>query len=127
MNKDNEFIKLYSEFRKELDKICIPEILGCVETIKIRNVTGEAVGIMCVAYTAGWKYIDCLYILPGYRRMGIAKAAVLDFFKENKYWEIRLHILNKNRPAKKFWNSIFDLERMEENGIDTLYMIKGLK
>ena len=125
--KDVEKIKFYTEFRKELDTICIPEILKCVDAIKISSETGETVGMICVVDMNGWLYIDCIYILPGYRRMGYAKAAVLDFYRQNKHREIRLHIIRKNTGARKFWNNIFDLECMERNAIDCLYMIKGLK
>ena len=125
--KENEKRGLYAKFRRELDAICIPEILKCVDAIKISSETGETVGMMCVADENGWLYIDCLYIIPEYRQKGYAKAAVLDFYRKNRLREIRLHIIRKNLGARKFWNKIFDLECIERNAIDRLYMIKGLR
>ena len=43
------------------------------------------------------------------------------------YEEIRLHIVNKNKVAYDFWNSIFVLEPIESNAVDTLYKVKGLR
>jgi hypothetical protein len=39
----------------------------------------------------------------------------------------RLHIVNTNKVAKKFWHSIFKMRMLEKNEIDTLWEIEGLK
>ena len=116
----------YLDFRKEIDNICVPEILKCVSTIPIyRN--KKQIGIFCYAIQPEHVYIDCLYIEPGYRRKGLARKTVVDFYNNTMYEEIRLHIVNKNKVAYDFWNSIFVLEPIESNAVDTLYKVKGLR
>lgn len=115
-------IELYKQFRRELDDICIPEIVKLNEPQLIED-NGELCGLLC----ASPDYIDCIYILPKYRRKGIARKAVIDHWNKNKPCEMRLHIIHKNEPALKFWNSVFVLEMIGENEIDGLYRIKGVK
>lgn len=122
--------QMYLEFRKEIDEICVPEILKCVTTIPIKN-GGKQVGIFCYALQPGHYYIDCLYVEPEHRRKGLAKNAVLFFYeyvKSKEYFiqEIRLHIINENKAAYAFWKSIFELEIIEQNFVDTLYRVKCL-
>ena len=122
----DEKTKLYLDFRAELDRICVPEILKVVETIPITH-ENKTVGLFCVAYSEHWKYIDCIYIQPEHRRKGIGAAVVKGWYKANKDCEIRLHIINNNKPALEFWSNVFELQVMEENSIDTLYRVKGCK
>jgi ribosomal protein S18 acetylase RimI-like enzyme len=118
MNK----LDLYLKFRQELDKICVPEILKMVQTTEIKY--GDKVaGILCT----NPDYIDCLYILPEYRRKGIGRKAVLEWWQQNHRPDVRLHIINNNRPALRFWKSIFVLKRIGGNEIDTLYEIVKMK
>lgn len=120
-------IEMYLKFRKELDNICVPEILEYVSTNLI-FCGGKQVGIFCYLITPEHIYIDCLYIEPEYRRKGLAKKAVLDFYKKCAFQrEIRLHIIDKNKVAYGFWNGIFDIESIEGSFVDTLYKIKSLK
>lgn len=119
-------VNYYLDFRKEIDKICVPEILKCVSTNLIMH-DGKQVGILCYAIQPGHYYIDCLYVAPGYRRKGLAKKAVSDFYELCKHQEIRLHIVNENKKACGFWNSVFDLEPIESNFVDTLYKVRCLK
>lgn len=114
---------LYLKFRAELDKMCVPEILDQVQTTKIMH-EGKVAGILCTTMD----YIDCLYILPEYRRKGLGKKAVIEWWQKSPYkHDVRLHIIHVNKPAQKFWNSIFELELLEKNAIDGLYRIGGLK
>ena len=120
-------LNYYLNFRKELDKICVPEILKCVSTNLIMH-DGKQVGILCYAILQpGHYYIDCLYVAPEYRQKGLAKKAVLDFYERCKHQEIKLHIINENKVAYAFWNSIFDLDPIERNFVDTLYKVRCLK
>ena len=127
-------LDLYLKFRQEIDKICVPELLKCVEELPITVTTGKRggklhtrqIGLMCVAHEERWDYIDSLYIIPKERRKGIGKGAVKAWY-EKQGREARLHIIHKNEAAQKFWRSIFDLELIEENYIDGLYRIRGLK
>ena len=120
-------IEMYMQFRRELDRICVPEILKCVDTVRIRSEDGKLAGMMCVAKEFYWYYIDCLYIRPRFRRKGIARDVVRKWYEEHCDKEIRLHIINRNDIAYAFWTSLFELEELEGNDIDTLYKIKGLK
>ena len=97
------FIKLYTKFRKELDKMCIPLILG---ELKIEPILYNRKIVGMIAYTNN--YIDCVYVKPLYRRKGLAKKAV-----ERIIWGIsmKIHIINNNTVAYKFWNDNFNLKK----------------
>ena len=118
--RDN-FIELYTDFRKELDKMAIPLIFDVFKSVRPIIADGKTVGIIC----GSTDYIDCVYILPEYRRKGLAKKAVLDFTKGNLHYGIRLHIINNNEVAKTFWHSLFKLKEIGSNEVDTLYEIVG--
>lgn len=113
--------EMYVKFRTEIDAMYAPEILKECQVIKIMDDEKE-IGIMCVKDG----YIDCLYVLPEYRKQGHGRKAVLTYIK--KYGMLKdLHILNTNPVAKSFWESIFELEPIGINSIDTYYEIKALK
>lgn len=126
MNYAEKILELYTKFRQEIDKICIPEILKCVNITPIWW-EGKQVGIVCYVIQPTHLYIDCVYVEPEYRRKGLAKTAVLSVYETFKDNEIRLHIINENKVAYDFWNDIFDLEYLEGNAVDTLYKVGGLK
>ena len=114
--------ELYAMFRKEIDKYAVPLIVDdFLEFVELIRVDGEIVG-MCGG-TDG--YIDCLYVLPKHRRQGYAKKLALDWY--GRYGRgknaTRLHIVNNNIPAIKFWNSVFELEEVDCSAVDTLYEI----
>ena len=122
-NRGRSLPDMYLSFRQELDRICVPEILKIVDTTKIMH-EGNVVGILC----ANPDYIDCIYILPEYRRRGLARKAVLNFWENNPYkHDVRLHIIRKNKPALRFWKGIFELELLEGNESDDLYRILKVK
>ncbi len=114
--------ELYLKFRAELDKYSVPVILkSLTKKIKIKA-DGKDIGLLCLH----GGYIDCLYIIPSYRRQGHARKAVSDYIE--KYgMPTSLHIINSNVPALKFWNSIFHLVPISWNDVDTLYEIKALR
>ena len=122
----DEKTKIYLKFRAELDRICVPEILKVVESIPI-EFENKAIGLFCVANCEYWKYIDCIYIQPEHRRKHIGADFVKHWYEKNKDCEIRLHIINNNKPALEFWSSIFHLQAMDGNDIDTLYRVKECK
>ena len=119
-------IEMYLQFRHEIDRICVPEILKCVNTERIRY-KGQLAGMLCYAGEDAWNYIDCLYIIRKFRRKGAAREAVLKWYESHNDKEIRLHIINRNNVAYAFWTSIFDIEALESNAVDTLYRVKGVK
>ena len=110
--------EMYVKFRIEIEEMYAPLVLKeCDEVIKIIN-DNQEVGLLCVKD----KYIQGLYILPEHRRKGYGKKAILDYIK--KYGMLKdLTILNTNETAKAFWNSLFDLEVIKANSIDTYYKI----
>ena len=118
-------VVLYLKFREELDKICVPVILENLDYIVDIKCDGKLVGI--VGGNAG--YIDVVYILPEYRRKGLAKKAVLEWYKRYKsqYENTKLHIINNNVLALKFWKSLFRLRAITSNAVDTLYEILKAK
>lgn len=113
--------EMYVKFRTEIDSMYAPHILKECQVIRITD-GKEEVGILCV----NDGYIDCLYVLPEFRKQGYGRKAILEYVKE--YGMLQdLNILNDNYSAKDFWNSLFELEVVEDNGIDTYYKICGLK
>ena len=113
-------LELYLKFREELGRMCVPVILESLECIEHIVYDGRTVGM--VGGNSG--YIDVVYVLPEYRRQGLAERAVREWFRrygKNEY--TRLHIINNNAPALRFWRKLFDLEMLESNEVDTLYKI----
>ena len=118
-------IELYLKFRRELDTLCVPIILDTLDYVEYIVYDGKTVGM--VGGNLG--YIDVVYVLPEYRRKGLAKKAVLEWYNRHKspYENTKLHIINNNIPALRFWESIFDLWEIGHNEIDTLYEILNVK
>ena len=123
MKTGNPYIDYYKNFRKELDEMCVPLIINELKIIKPIKADDLIVG-MVGGFT---DYIDCVYVVPKYRRKGLAKRAVLDFVKGNLDYGIRFHIINTNTVAFNFWNSIFDLKEISANSVDTMYEIVKIK
>ncbi|MBQ8540551.1 MAG: GNAT family N-acetyltransferase [Clostridia bacterium] len=118
-------VELYLKFRQELDKICVPVILENLKCVEYIEHDGKTVGM--VGGVLG--YIDIVYVLPEYRRKGLAKKAVLEWYNKYQapYENTRLHIINNNIPALNFWKSIFELWEVGHNEFDTLYEILRVK
>lgn len=118
MTKDT-FINLYSNFRHELDQMAVPLIYNELRIVEPILYDNKTVGFIC-----GFEnYIDGVYVMPEYRRKGLAKKAVLDYVNDKLLYGVKLHIINTNNPARKFWHSLFVLKRIETNEVDTLYEI----
>lgn len=122
-NSNRQYVGLYKSFRAELDDMCIPQIINDLRIIHPIIADGKTVGMI-----GGFiDYIDCLYVLPEYRRRGLARKAALEYVDGNIKYGIRLHIINSNEVAKRFWHSLFELKEMGRNNIDTLYEIVSVK
>lgn len=113
---------MYMDFRNEIESMYAPHIFkDCDEIISIKE-NNQEIGLLLLKD----KYIQSFYIKPEYRRKGYGRKAILNYVKE--YGMIKdLTILNTNYPAIHFWNSIFDLRPIKDNGIDTYYEILSLK
>ena len=59
-------------FRKELDRMWVPRVIGAFSKINVIEHNGEMAGIIC----GSADYIDCVYIKPEHRRKGLASVAV---------------------------------------------------
>lgn len=115
------YIEYYKAFRKELDEMCVPSTVDWL-TVNPIMADGKIVGFMGII--EGFPdYIDSIYVLPEYRRKGLAKKAVEDFIGEDNPRGVQLVIINNNEPAKKFWNSLFELREVQSNPVDTCYEI----
>ncbi|MBO5909354.1 MAG: GNAT family N-acetyltransferase [Clostridia bacterium] len=116
-------IDIYYKFREELDKMVVPDIVESLECVEYIVCDGAIVGMV----GGNPDYIDIAYILPEYRRKGLTKRAVMEWYKRYSNGSTRLHIINKNTVAYKFWHKLFELERIGSNPIDTLYQITKAK
>lgn len=114
--------EMYFRFRNEIDSYVLPILIENGAIFKRIEVRKQLVGYLMVIDG----YIDGLFVLPGYRRQGLGKKAVMEYIQEYGLPE-RLHIVNTNKVAKKFWHSIFKMRMLEKNKIDTLWEIEGLK
>lgn len=123
IQNSNPIERMYLMFRRELDEMWVPEDIQRMDVRRIKC-DGKTVGMMCVRIVGYGSYIDSVYVLPKFRRRGLARKAVLEWYADNDWRdEIRLHIINNNDTAMWFWKSIFQLEMIERNDIDTLYRI----
>lgn len=118
-------VELYLKFREELDRICVPVILDTFDCIEYIVYDRETVGMV----VGNHGYIDAVYVLPKYRRKGLAKKAVLEWYNRYRapHENTRLYIINNNDSALNFWKSLFELREIGHNEIDTLYEILGIK
>lgn len=116
MESNNE-LDMYLDFRKEIDVLAFPLIKKNFDYIKIYHL-GKQVGFLIVCDG----YVESLYVKPEFRRLGLAKKAVLNYINQGKPIT-RLHILDSNKVAHKFWSSIFDLYSLDFSSVDTLYSV----
>lgn len=125
---DDCLAQMWHDFRYTIDELVFPKTKKWAErdgVFKVIEADGKAVGFLAVI----GGYIEGIYVHPDYRRRGLARKAVLDYIDAGG--EIgSLHIVKGNKPAEKFWRSIFILEKDElapTNPVDTFYIVKGVK
>ena len=113
----------YKDFRKELDNVWVPELMKA-DRIEVVDIWSDKTfaGIMVLEDN----YIDCIYVLPKFRREGLARKTVIEYFKDKKEYPT-LIIINKNKKAREFWESLFELEDVGGNFIETKYQVTGYK
>ena len=113
-------LEMYHKFRYEIDEYAFPLIPGDFRKICYEN---KAVGFLQVDPDG---YIGGLWVHPDYRRRGLARKAIFDYVNDvGLPW--RLHIVNTNKPARKFWHSVFELKKINENEVDTLWEVISYK
>ena len=122
MSLNTQERELFFQFRGEIDSYVLPILIENGAIFKRIEVREQLVGYLMVIDG----YIDGLFVLPGYRRQGLGKKAVMEYIQEYGLPE-RLHIVNTNKVAKKFWHSIFNMRMLETNEVDTLWEIINLK
>lgn len=122
MSLNTQERELFYQFRGEIDSYVLPILLENGAIFKRIEVRKQLVGYLMVIKG----YIDGLYVKPAYRRQGLGKKAVMEYIQEYGLPE-RLHIVNTNNTAKKFWHSIFNMRMLETNEVDTLWEIINLK
>ena len=117
---------LYIKFQQELNTFWLSNYLKHkeIEVIDIKH-DEKTVGILVVEQG---DFINCIYVEPDYRRMGLAKTAVKDYFK-GKNSLPSLIIIDNNTKAKKFWHSIFELMIVDKDvlELETKYRAIGWK
>ena len=119
----NAELEMYLDFRKHIDTLCFHGIQKEAGTGYHRIwCGGELAGFLMVING----YVDAIYVKPEYRRQGCGRAAVVNFLISGGHIK-SLHILNNNKPAKAFWESLFDLKVENMTEIDTLYRVSWPK
>lgn len=117
--------EMYHKFRKEIDTMSFHRLASwATETGTYRQIEYGTSTIGFIMIIDG--YVEGIYVEPQWRRGHRAKRAVLDCIKDGIKID-KLHIVKGNQAAQAFWNSIFDLEIIDENIVDRLYEVKGLK
>lgn len=127
---DESLRDMYLAFRKTMDDYCFPLIKEWATkqegfiTLYDENddkAKRNPVGFLIVIDG----YVYGIYVMPEHRRKGIAKKAVMDYLKRGGVIN-RLHIIQTNTPALKFWKSIFVLEPENDCPVDVLYNVVKL-
>ena len=114
--------EMYHEFRYDIDDYAFPLVAtkGDVVVKEVRD--GEdVVGFLLVDDG----YVDCLYVRERYRRKGLAGKAVREYVFEHGLPQT-IHIVNSNHVAQKFWKTVFKMDVISRNEVDTFYAIRGL-
>lgn len=126
--KGNTMSSLYLNFRQELDKMIVNQIINeCMQSgefVKIES-DNKVVGFLSIK---GANYIDGIYVLPEYRGKGIATTTVRDYLKRSGLLHYSLHIIKRNKTANDFWGKIFPSDKWDwkveaEDDIDVLWEV----
>ena len=120
---DNTDLNMYLDFRATVDKYCFPLLKKWAgkNLIEIKH-EDKVVGFLMVID----RYVEGIYVLPEYRRQGLAKKAVQDYIRSGGIIE-KLHIIKTNDVAKKFWKNLFILKEIDSCPSDSLYFVERLR
>lgn len=121
LSNDEWKLELYRQFRRTIDEYVFPLILKNSEENDYVPIecNGKQVGFLIVCDEG---YVDAIYVLPEYRRRGLARKAVLDYMDAGHEID-QMHIVQTNETALKFWNSIFELDGGDSSYIDRMYYV----
>ncbi len=115
--------EMYLAFRETIDRCCFPYLSKWnVESDGYRLIMcdGKLVGFLMVID----KYVNGIYVMPEYRRKGLARKAVMQFLADGGEIET-LRIVRGNQTAQAFWRSLFKLKRIDSWPTDILYRVVG--
>lgn len=116
-------IEMFHAFRHTIDEYVFPLLMENKSDFRRIECEGQTVGFLMVNLDG---YIEGLWIHPDFQRRGLARKAIYEYVRDvGLPW--RLHIVNTNKPAKKFWHGVFDLAVVGSNEIDTLYEVVRCK
>ena len=106
------------------------EGMGGLRMITVPDEDGDSVvGFMAVIRGC----VEALYVMPEYRRKGLARQAVESYLDENSNRvdlpvnSIHLmHTGSAAREAMQFWSKIFQTKRVQSTLVDAYYDVVGV-
>lgn len=117
---------LFLDCMREVEAYYVDDLLKQLDSYQIYT-DGKLVGILLTQP----HYIHSVYVLPEYRRQGLAKEAVITWYlnRGDQYVDIpvKLDVVDKNKAAVDFWHCIFDLHVEELDSVSHRYTVIGLK
>lgn len=120
---DNTDLNMYLDFRATVDKYCFPLLKKWAgKNFREIKYDDKVVGFLMVID----RYVEGIYVMPEYRRQGLAKKAVQDYISSGGIIE-KLHIIKTNDVAKKFWKNLFILKEIDSCPSDSLYFVERLR
>lgn len=120
---DNTDLNMYLDFRATVDKYCFPLLKKWAgKNFREIKYDDKVVGFLMVID----RYVEGIYVMPEYRRQGLAKKAVQDYIRSGGIIE-KLHIIKTNDVAKKFWKNLFILKEIDSCPSDSLYFVERLR
>lgn len=112
-------LEMYLDFRKHLDTLCFHTIQKEAGAGYKRIMCGEELAGFLIVING---YVDAIYVKPEYRRQGLGRDAIVSFLISGGHID-SLHILNNNKQAKAFWESLFELKVVSKTAVETLYQV----
>lgn len=122
---NNIELEMFLAFREHINRICHSNMVKMSKAgneYRVITHEGKTVGFLMLING----YVEGIYVMPEYRRRGLARKAVIDYIGEGGVIEL-LHIANGNEVAQAFWESLFLLKRINENPVDALYEVVGIR
>lgn len=122
--------ELYFAFRHEIDQNVFPLAVkeshkenSTMRLLKTKQKDGSIVTAGFLFVRCG--YVDSIYVIPKYRRQGIATKAIRDFLNEGGTIKA-LTIVKGNIEAITFWNSVFKLSFINGDDVESNFSVIGI-